>query len=738
MATITGTEAGERIQTTDEDDILEALGGDDYIDGSQGTDVIDGGAGWDLLSFCLQCTTPGFPAYTGPVQYTLTASRFSDSLGVIDTSFSAIERFGFTAQNSGMVTFDASQWAPDPDVYGTLSVQLHGDNSRVTGSDFNDFIDVFGSNHVVDGGDGFDRVGTRTNGSEYAIVISTTDGVTRITQDGRFATDQTSITATNVELVDILTNGNPYVEQTIDASASALRIFFRDGAGNDTVVGSSSADTFYSYYPFPPNDGIDTYTGGDGADTFSFVNSVARMDNTSITDFSAEDLIDLSNNNTAGDLVTSFIGSDAFSGTAGEYRYETGSGRTLVQYDGDGDGISDGTLTITNGEFNLVAVTTSLVTHALQMSSEIVYANTIRGTSGSETIDGTAANEEIYTFGGNDTVHGFGGHDLIFGMGGDDTLYGDGGNDTLLGGIGNDWLYGGGGSDELHGGDGDDLYAVDDGFDTIIEGRGKGIDSVLSDLENFTLPDNVENLVLYAGAKIGIGNQLDNSLTGSVAANELVGRGGHDMLYGIDGGDVLRGQGGNDVLWGGLGHDDLFGGSGTDTLQGEGGNDQLYGNAGNDFVIGGTGNDGVFGGGGNDNLQGSNGADVLNGHAGDDLIVGGSGIDLLAGGPGADRFLFNEGHLGGGLSVTDRIRDFSQVQGDMIDLHDLDADSIAAGNQAFAWIGNAAFGGTAGELRYNWSGNTTVITGDTDGDGTADFALWLTGQVAVTAGDLVL
>jgi hypothetical protein len=68
----------------------------------------------------------------------------------------------------------------------------------------------------------------------------------------------------------------------------------------------------------------------------------------------------------------------------------------------------------------------------------------------------------------------------------------------------------------------------------------------------------------------------------------------------------------------------------------------------------------------------------------------------------------------------------------------VDADTGSAGDQAFTWIGNAAFSGTAGELRYNWSGNTTIVTGDTDGDGTADFALWLTGQIGVIEGDLVL
>jgi hypothetical protein len=60
------------------------------------------------------------------------------------------------------------------------------------------------------------------------------------------------------------------------------------------------------------------------------------------------------------------------------------------------------------------------------------------------------------------------------------------------------------------------------------------------------------------------------------------------------------------------------------------------------------------------------------------------------------------------------------------------------GDQAFAWTGNAAFSGTAGELRFAIAGNTTTESGDTDDDGTADFALWLTGQVVLTEGDFEL
>jgi Ca2+-binding RTX toxin-like protein len=339
---------------------------------------------------------------------------------------------------------------------------------------------------------------------------------------------------------------------------------------------------------------------------------------------------------------------------------------------------------------------------------------------------------------GDDMMVGTAAHDWLSGLGGNDALYGYGGDDQLYGSLGNDHLAGGAGADQLYGGPGNDYYTVEDAFDTILEHAGNGIDTVNSFIASYALGANLENLVLYSGASNGTGNELDNILTGNDTANELVGRGGNDTLYAVGGSDVLRGQDGDDALWGGLGHDDLFGGAGADTLQGDGGNDRVYGNAGDDFVNGGLGNDNVFGGGGNDRVHGGNGADLVNGQAGDDFIVGGPGNDLLVGGLGADRFVFNDGHLGGGLSATDRITDFSQAQGDIIDFKLMDADSAAAGDQAFTWIGNAAFGGTAGELRTEIVGNTTYVYGDRDGDGTADFALWLTGQIGLTEGDFVL
>ena len=86
----------------------------------------------------------------------------------------------------------------------------------------------------------------------------------------------------------------------------------------------------------------------------------------------------------------------------------------------------------------------------------------------------------------------------------------------------------------------------------------------------------------------------------------------------------------------------------------------------------------------------------------------------------------------------DVITDFLRSQGDRISLSAIDSNSAAAGNQAFAFIGAAAFSQVAGQLRYEASGGNTTIFGDVNGDGLADLQIQLSGQLSLVAADFVL
>ena len=152
----------------------------------------------------------------------------------------------------------------------------------------------------------------------------------------------------------------------------------------------------------------------------------------------------------------------------------------------------------------------------------------------------------------------------LTGGAGNDRLEGLGGNDTLTGGAGNDTLDGGGGNDSMAGGAGNDTYIVGSTGDVITENASQGTDLVESSV-TWTLGADLENLTLTGSSTInGIGNALDNTLTGNSAANSL---------SGLDGNDLVIGGGGNDTLSGGNGSDTLRGGAGVDSLTGGAGND---------------------------------------------------------------------------------------------------------------------------------------------------------------------
>lgn len=84
------------------------------------------------------------------------------------------------------------------------------------------------------------------------------------------------------------------------------------------------------------------------------------------------------------------------------------------------------------------------------------------------------------------------------------------------------------------------------------------------------------------------------------------------------------------------------------------------------------------------------------------------------------------------VEMGDVIRDFAA--GDRIDLRLIDANSTRGGDQAFTFIGATAFTGVAGQLRYDG----ITLSGDTNGDGIADFTVALANQTTLTTGDLFL
>jgi hypothetical protein len=109
----------------------------------------------------------------------------------------------------------------------------------------------------------------------------------------------------------------------------------------------------------------------------------------------------------------------------------------------------------------------------------------------------------------------------------------------------------------------------------------------------------------------------------------------------------------------------------------------------------------------------------------------------MSGGAGNDIFRYQSNAESTSAS-RDGIQDLAL--GDKIDLSPIDAISATTQNDAFTFIGNAAFGNHAGELRVANSGSVWTIQGDVNGDGASDFEsnATVSDAHAVTQADFIL
>jgi serralysin len=125
---------------------------------------------------------------------------------------------------------------------------------------------------------------------------------------------------------------------------------------------------------------------------------------------------------------------------------------------------------------------------------------------------------------------------------------------------------------------------------------------------------------------------------------------------------------------------------------------------------------------------------AVGGSAGDTLTAN-QAVIHLTGNDGADTFRWaaaGDSRPGSADTIDDFLAGV-----DHIDLSLLDADSRSAADDAFRWIGPAAFSGAAGELRGEVIGGSLHIFADTNGDAFADFEIVLAGQTIIASSDFV-
>ena len=343
--------------------------------------------------------------------------------------------------------------------------------------------------------------------------------------------------------------------------------------------------------------------------------------------------------------------------------------------------------------------------------------DTLRSEGGNDRLAGGEGNDFLYGGAGNDVLDGGGGFDYMVGGEGDDiysvdsakdilvetgttgrdvvwsyralyrmpleiegmairrdiggtgignslnnSIWGGAGNDSLVGRGGDDTLTSVTGRDTLVGGTGDDLYDLWKGsLALVVEQDGQGLDTVLTHLTIYVLPEHVENLV----ATLSNSNQ---TLTGNAGANILTGSLGRNFLYGLAGDDTMDGGSGADVLDGGIGWDVYIVDDPLDRVNDSDGsgvvrssaatytlgpsiqrlemmevatNAYTYGvgNKNDNFIMASAQGNNLFGEGGNDELRGGISGDGLYGGAGYDTLDSGAGNDYLVGGAGNDLYL---------------------------------------------------------------------------------------------------
>jgi Ca2+-binding RTX toxin-like protein len=309
----------------------------------------------------------------------------------------------------------------------------------------------------------------------------------------------------------------------------------------------------------------------------------------------------------------------------------------------------------------------------------------------------------------------------------------------------------------VQGGSDNDQFLIDDSAVRIFGGGGF---DVVESTANHRMGAGVEMLAFRGGFGLrGIGGDGEQTLMGGEGNDTLDGRREDDVIDGGEGDDLLIGGSGDDELLLSEGTDTMVGGEGRDVVSAanfgnaalielgpgraaiNGPSGEPFGSAtlrGIENARGGFGADTIIGSTGANRIEGGDGNDSINAAGGDDTILGGDGQDTLLGAGGVDVFAF-ESLLASTVAAPDLIDDFNRAL-EIIDVAAIDADALAAGDQAFAFIGNAAFAGSAPQLRFaldNVAGRTTVEL-RLAGSATPDMAITLDGLQALTAANFLL
>ncbi len=400
------------------------------------------------------------------------------------------------------------------------------DNDSIDGGTGNDLIDGGAGNDTVTGGAGNDTIAVNNAGD----VVSDSGGFDRIDADFGGA-----ILPAGIEALEVLTSN------ATGTGNSLNNVLYGNTA--DTLFGMAGNDT----YNFVESESRADETGGDGIDLVITNNGYTLGTNIENLTLTASGNSGFGNG--LANVLTSAAGTSTLAGAQGNDTYNVHATDLVQEVDSPSGGTGDlVVVTLDDGGSYLLdaGIENLTLLHADGPASGF-----LTGTGN------TAANFIVGAAHANNS---------LVGGDGDDSLYGGYGNDTLVGGNGIDRMDGGYGNDSyvislVNNGDGtaslEENASIFDigGSDTVVMVGGTGAATLTLTLG--TVIDNLDASLVDPGLAV--------IFTGSALANRLVGGGATDTLNGAGGNDTLDGGAGSDSLVGGAGND-YFIQDGNDTI----------------------------------------------------------------------------------------------------------------------------------------------------------------------------
>ena len=373
---VTGGDGADTLEGGEGNDVIAGLGGDDRLDGQGGNDRVDGGAGNDRLFVSgtgadVAVGGSGFDTLVvdygdATVRISMTVPTANPAGGHNGTIGGSGRRTDYNGIEAFIVTTGSGN---DTLVTGSGNDQLRpgtGTDAVVAGA--GDDLILFGgaltSADSIDGGAGIDTVILQGN---YAGSLGLGANVVQIEIITILGGSDTSLGEPGTNRYDYVlrssdSNFAAGVQARIDGSALLLgedlafdgsaetnaSFILTGGKGSDLLQGGAQADFIQG------NFGADSLVGGGGADTFRYlaVTESYSVAKDRIFDFTpGTDKIDLgaidASRAIAGDQAFTWIGSSAFSKSAGQLRAVQQGSEWVVEGDINGDGYADLIIAVT-------------------------------------------------------------------------------------------------------------------------------------------------------------------------------------------------------------------------------------------------------------------------------------------------------------------------------------------------------------------------------------------------------